>query len=325
MPLKRSFTIFIWFATLFFLVGHSEARSIKVSVPAQSISHMAFYTAQDKGFYREEGLDVDFILMNAPVALRALIGGDVDFTTVGGSGIAPILRGAPLRFFFVGFHRPIHWLYARPEIADIDALKGKKIANSGIGTPADIMVKRILRSHGLEAGKNLTIIYIGVLATRYAALASGAVDATPLTLPWNLKADEAGFRDLVNFTKQDLVEMTGTILAPDALFRSEPGLIEKFIRGTLKGLLYARDNRAGTIRVLANKFKVKEEMAGKMYDSSWPAMTVDGIVSKDAERRIVDEEMTRLGVKEVPPPDRVFNFSMVRKIRAELDAAGWKP
>ncbi|HUK40725.1 MAG TPA: ABC transporter substrate-binding protein [Candidatus Acidoferrales bacterium] len=325
MPLKRSLTIFIWFATLFFLVGHSEARSIKVSVPAQSISHMAFYTAQDKGFYREEGLDVDFILMNAPVALRALIGGDVDFTTVGGSGIAPILRGAPLRFFFVGFHRPIHWLYARPEIADIDALKGKKIANSGIGTPADIMVKRILRSHGLEAGKNLTIIYIGVLATRYAALASGAVDATPLTLPWNLKADEAGFRDLVNFTKQDLVEMTGTILAPDALFRSEPGLIEKFIRGTLKGLLYARDNRAGTIRVLANKFKVKEEMAGKMYDSSWPAMTVDGIVSKDAERRIVDEEMTRLGVKEVPPPDRVFNFSMVRKIRAELDAAGWKP
>ena len=325
MPLKRSLTIFIWFATLFFLVGHSEARSIKVSVPAQSISHMAFYTAQDKGFYREEGLDVDFILMNAPVALRALIGGDVDFTTVGGSGIAPILRGAPLRFFFVGFHRPIHWLYARPEIADIDALKGKKIANSGIGTPADIMVKRILRSHGLEAGKNLTIIYIGVLATRYAALTSGAVDATPLTLPWNLKADEAGFRDLVNFTKQDLVEMTGTILAPDALFRSEPGLIEKFIRGTLKGLLYARDNRAGTIRVLANKFKVKEEMAGKMYDSSWPAMTVDGIVSKDAERRIVDEEMTRLGVKEVPPPDRVFNFSMVRKIRAELDAAGWKP
>jgi ABC-type nitrate/sulfonate/bicarbonate transport system substrate-binding protein len=249
----------------------------------------------------------------------------VDFSTVGGSGLPPILRGAPLRFFFVGFNRPIHWLYAKPEISDIKALKGKKIANSSIGSPVDIMVKRMLRSHGLEIGENLTIIYIGVLATRYAALASGAVDATPLTIPWNLKADEAGFRELVNFTKQDLVEMTGTIFVPDALSRSDPALIEKFIRGTLKGLMYARDNRAGTIRVLANKFKIKEDMAGKIYDSSRPAMTVDGTVSKDAERRIVDDEVGRLGVKESPPLDRVFNFSLVRRIRAELDAAGWKP
>ena len=261
---------FIWFLAVSSLGGSSEARSIKVSVPALSVSHTAFYTAQDRGFYREEGLDIDFILMNSPVALRALIGGDVDFSTVGGSGLAPILRGAPLRFFFAGFIRPIHWLYAKPEIADIKALQGKKIANSSIGSPADIMVKRVLRSHGLEAGQNLTIIYIGVLATRYAALASGAVDATPLTVPWNLKADEAGFRELVNFTKQDLVEMTGTILVPDALSRSDPALIEKFIRGTLKGLIYARDNRAGTIRVLSNKFKIKEDMAGKIYDSSGP-------------------------------------------------------
>jgi hypothetical protein len=121
------------------------------------------------------------------------------------------------------------------------------------------------------------------------------------------------------------VEMTGTILVPDALSRSDPVLIEKFIRGTLKGLMYARDNRAGTIRVLANKFKIKEDMAGKIYDSSQPAMTVDGTVSKDAERRIVEEELGRLGVKEAPPLDRVFNFLPVRKIRADLDAVGWKP
>ena len=310
---------------LFSLAGASEARSIKVSVPAQSVSHMGFYTAQEKGFFREEGLDVDFILMNAPVALRALIGGDVDFSTVGGSGVPAILRGAPLRFFFVGFSRPIHWLYAKPEIADIKALKGKKVANSSIGSASDIMVKRVLRTHGLEAGQNLSIIYIGVLATRYAALVSGVVDATALTFPWNFRADEAGFRELVNFTKQDLVEVTGTIFVPDALSRSDPGLVEKFIRGTLKGFMYARDNRPGTIRVLANKFKISEEMAGKIYDSSRPAMTLDGTVSKDAEKRIVDEELGRLGLKEAPPLDRVFNFSLVRKIRSELDAGGWKP
>ena len=83
--ITRGMKFFIWFLAVSLQAGISEARSIKVSVPAQSISHIAFYTAQDRGFYREEGLDIDFILMNSPVALRALIGGDVDFSTIGGS------------------------------------------------------------------------------------------------------------------------------------------------------------------------------------------------------------------------------------------------
>ena len=80
---------------LFSLAGSSQARNIKVSVPAQSVSHVGFYVAKDRGYYRDEGVDVELILMNAAVAVRALIGGDVDFTTVGGSGVPPILRGAP--------------------------------------------------------------------------------------------------------------------------------------------------------------------------------------------------------------------------------------
>jgi hypothetical protein len=54
-----------------------------------------------------------------------------------------------------------------------------------------------------------------------------------------------------------------------------------------------------------------------------PAMTSDGTVSKEAEKRIVDDVIGRVGLKEAPSLDRVFNFSLVRKIRGELDAAGW--
>ena len=135
-----------------------EARSVKVSVPAQSISHVAFYAAKDKGYYREEGLDVELVLMNAAVAVRALIGGDVDFTSVGGSGVPPILRGAPLHFFLLGFHRPIHWLFARPDIYDVKSLKGKKVATSSIGSASDLLLKEVLKRNGLEGGQNLTII-----------------------------------------------------------------------------------------------------------------------------------------------------------------------
>ena len=302
-----------------------EARVIKVSVPAHSISHIAFYAAKDKGFYRDEGLEVDLILMNAGVAVRALIGGDVDFTTVGTSGVPPILRGAPLRFLFLSFSRPIHWLYAKPEIQDVKGLKGRKVATSSIGSASDVLLKSVLKNNGLEGGQNLTIVSIGVLSTRYAALVGGAVDATPLTFPWNFMAEEAGFRELVNFTKQDLLDITGSIIVPDALSRSDPAVVEKFTRGTLKGFIYARENRAGTTPVLARNLKIKEDMAGKILDLSRPAMTVDGTINKEAEKRIVDDVLGRVGLKDAPPLDRVFNFSLARKIRAELDAGGWKP
>jgi len=302
-----------------------EARSVKVSVPAQSISHVAFYAAKDKGYFREEGLDVELVLMNAAVAVRALIGGDVDFTSVGGSGVPPILRGAPLQFFLLGFHRPIHWLFARPDIYDVKSLKGKKVATSSIGSASDLLLKEVLKRNGLEGGQNLTIISIGVQSTRYAALVSGTVDATPLTFPWNILAAEAGFRELVNFTKQDFIDMSGSIIVPDALSRSDPILVEKFTRGTLKGLLYARENRLGTIPILARNLKLKEEMAGKIYDLSKPAMTLDGTLTREAEKRIIDDALVRVGLKEAPPLDRLFNFSLVRKIRADLDSGGWKP
>jgi ABC-type nitrate/sulfonate/bicarbonate transport system substrate-binding protein len=313
-------------AAAFLLIVSSppvSARTVKVSVPAHSISHVAFYVAREKNFYRDEGLDVDLILMNAGVAVRALIGGDVDFTTVGTSGMPPILRGAPLKFYFLSFSRPIHWLYARPEIQDVKSLRGRKVATSGIGSASDVLFKSVLKNNGLEGGQNLTIISIGVAATRYAALISGSVDATPLTFPHNFMAQEAGFRELVNFTKTDLLDITGSIIAPDALLRSEPTTVERFTRATLKGFLYARDNRTGTIPILARNLKIKEDTAARILDMSGPAMTSDGTVSKEVEKRIIDEVTGRVGLKESPPAERVFNFSVVRKIRGELEAAGW--
>ncbi|HEY7163975.1 MAG TPA: ABC transporter substrate-binding protein [Candidatus Binatia bacterium] len=301
----------------------THAKTVKLSVPAHSISHVAFYVAKEKGFYRDEGLDVDLILMNAGVAVRALIGGDVDFTTVGTSGVPAILRGAPLKFYFLSFSRPIHWLYARPEIKDVKALRGRKVATSGIGSASDVLFKSVLKSNGLEGGQDLTIVSIGVASTRYAALISGSVDATPLTFPHNFMAEQAGFRELVNFTKTDLLDITGSIIAPDALFRSDPATVERFTRATLKGFLYARENRAGTIPILARNLKVNDDRAAKILDMASPAMTSDGTVSKEAEKRIVDDVIGRVGLKEAPSLDRVFNFSLVRKIRGELDAAGW--
>src|SRR5512145_1901173 len=101
--------------------------TVNVAVPSFSMSLVAFMAAKERGYYRQEGLDVNFVLMPAAIASRALIAGNVDFATVGGSALTASLGGAPLRLLFSSFNRSLFWLYSRPEIADVKELKGKKI------------------------------------------------------------------------------------------------------------------------------------------------------------------------------------------------------
>lgn len=97
-----------------------------MAVATLSQSVLPMVVAQEKGYFREEDLDVELILMPASVANMALIGGNVDFISSGPSVIGAIARGAPLKFVFICFNRPMHWLYAKPEIKDVQGLKGKK-------------------------------------------------------------------------------------------------------------------------------------------------------------------------------------------------------
>ena len=55
----------------------------------------------------------------------------------------------------------------------------------------------------------------------------------------------------------------------------------------MRGLIYARENRAGAIPVLAHSLRVKEDMAGKIYDSARSAMTIDGTITDEAQKRVI--------------------------------------
>ncbi len=326
MRRKLRLRIVVWFLTLFGFISAAEARSVRVAIPSTTHAVLAFTTTKEKGYYKEEGLEVELILMSAPIASRALVGGDVDIATVGGAGLPPLLRGAPLRFLFTTYNRPMFWLYARPDIRDVKELKGKRVGVSGIGSGPDSLLREILRRNGLEGGREVAILSLGIMPTIYSGLHSGVVDAAMLSPPLTFRAEESGFRELVSFIKQDLVELQGSILVREALLQSDPPMMEKFIRGTFRGFLHIRDNRPGTIPILARYLQVKEDLAGKAYDQVVrPAMTQDGTISEEMQKKAVEHVLKRMDLKEPPPLSKIFDFSIARRVGAEIQAKGWRP
>lgn len=302
-----------------------ELINLPVAIPAVSPAATTFVVARDRGYYREEGLDVQLIVMPSAVGTQALIGGNVKFTTVGGAGLLPALRGAPLRFLFATFNRPMFWLYAKPDIRSIKDLKGKRVGVSSFGSGPDSLLRDLLTKQGLDGGRDVTIMAMGAGTGRFYALQAGAVDAAMLSIPSNFMAHDAGFHPLVSFIDQEWVELQGSVVTTEQLLSTEPLLAEKFVRASLKGLLYARERRPETIAILARFLKEKEDGAAKIYDVVRPGMTADGTVSTELQRRSFEHILGRVTLKEPPRVEKIFDFSLAAKARQELRAKGWKP
>jgi NitT/TauT family transport system substrate-binding protein len=305
--------------------ARTEARTVNIAVPTLSMVVIAFTAAKEKGYYQDEGLDVNLVVMRDTLGISALIGGNADFASMSGAGFTAILGGVPLRFAFSSFFRPMFWLYAKPEIQDVKALRGKRVGVTGLGSGPDNLLRETLKRNGLEGGRDVTILALGLPATLAAALRAGTVDAGTVSPPFNFAVRDAGFRELVSFLKEDFVELQGSILAHERILQSDPGLVEKFVRGTLKGLRYARENKAGTIPVLLRYMKLKDDLAGQYYDLVRPIMTRDGTVNTEFQKKYLDQALKVLAPKESPGVERIYNYSLARKINAELDASGWKP
>ncbi|MBI4526516.1 MAG: ABC transporter substrate-binding protein [Deltaproteobacteria bacterium] len=306
-------------------VHGQQLRKIHVAIPAISPASTTFVVAREMGYYRDEGLHVELVAMPAAVAIQALIGRNTEFATVGGAGLPPVLRGAPLRFLFTTFNRPMFWLYAKPEIRSIRDLKGKKVGVSSLGSGPDSLLRDLLKKHGLEGGRDVVIMPMGAGTARFVALKAGSVDAAMLSIPSNFMADEAGYRELVALIKQDLVELQGSILAREEVLESDPVLVEKFVRGSLKGLLYFQKKRSGTAAILTRFLRTKEDVAARIYDLVHPGITQDGTVSEDLQRRSMEHILDRVGLKEPPSIGKVFDFALTKKVRDDLQQKGWMP
>lgn len=318
---RLSLTLLLLF--IFVSFEDSGAETVKIAIPSTTQAVLPFTIARDKGYYRAEGLDVELILMSAPTASRALLSDDVAVATVGGAGLPPVLRGSPFKFLFTTYNRAMFWLFAKPEIRDVRGLKGKRIGVSGIGSGPDSLLREILRQNGLDANRDVAVLSLGVMPTIFAGLQAGTVDAAMLSPPVTFKAEEAGFRELVSFPKQDLIELQGSVLVRDASLQSNRAQMERFLRGTYKGFLHVKEDRAGTIPFIARYLQLQERLATDAYDQVVrPAMTQDGTLSSEMQAKAVEHVLKRLDLKEAPPLAKIFDFSLTRKIMAELK--GWR-
>ena len=312
-------------ATLFISGAEAQLKKVRMATPGYTVSMISFLAAKMNGYYAAEGLDVELLATRAPTANLAVLSGSVEFSAVPLAGLSTALRGGPLKLLFVGFDKPQHELFARPDLQGLKALRGKKIAVAGIGTIGEVILREHLNANGIDAAHDVTLLAMGAPDTRLATLLSGNVDAAMLIAPYTLNAKDAGFREIVAFKDLNFVLPSGGIVARDEVLRSDPATVEKFVRASLMGFLSARDHRGEAIKVLVRNLRIDEPMAANIYDSSRPTMTSDGALTAETQKKMIAFFSKIEGAKDISSADKVFDFSSLRKAHATLQTRGWKP
>jgi NitT/TauT family transport system substrate-binding protein len=303
-----------------------ELKKIRVAIPTFSLITAATLIPTERGYWREEGLDVEVIVIRSAPSVVALAAKEVDFLTIGGGGLIGILRGLPLRVLFAPFRRPLYALYAKPEIRSIPELDGRKVGVSSIGSGPDLLLRDLLRKRMADGGKKVTILAVGGGGERFAALKTGVVDAAVLASPFTLNAKQDGFRELFSFiTEKEYTDIPVATFAREELIQSNSVVVEKFIRAQTKGLLYMRNSRDRAIASLARGLKTTEANAGQGFDEMRPALTEDGTINQDEQRKSIEYLVNPTTLKEAPHLDKIYDFSVTRKVYQELQSRGWKP
>ena len=312
-------------------VPAQAADKVKVTYPTLTTSFIFFFAAIDKGYYTEEGLDLDVVEAGGGIATPALVSGDAQFSTSGSAAISAIMKGAKLKVLMVGEDRPSWQIWSsKPEIKTIEDLKGQQIGIISRGDTGEIAIRYLLKKHNLAADAvSFTPMGSG-LATRMAIVRAGTLPAALLQPAEVEQLKASGSLATAHLVADTAAEVRSTfngLATSDAMIKAKPDVMTRFVRATRKGMIYAKTLKAQAIDVFVRRMKGSATGAETGYDELHKVMAEDATIPPDAQATELALRADMLGMAKdkIPPASAVFDFSWVEKVNAELKASGWAP
>lgn len=289
------------------------AEDVNAAISSIGLYEMPLEIAKQKGFYKEEGLNVRSIVVTTGLQATALAAGELDYSTVGGAVIRAAAKGLRVKAVMGWWDRPLHILVGKPELKDIKDLKHKRVAISSIGSTPHVMVKEALKSAGMDPDHDVTFMTMGGSSARLAALQAGTVDATPLDVAFLEKTEKLGLRTILSFG--DVVDLPlGGLAVSTEKIKTNPEQIKRMIRATLKGLRFFKTNKQETLDIMKSYLSISPQYVGKVYDIAVRSLNENGNVGKKslANELRLDKEI--LGLKQDISEKEVTDWSFVRAV-----------
>jgi len=306
---------------VFVLLAQSSAAApaptkVTIHIPSKSLSIMPYYFGKDKGFFAAEQIEPQLVMMAPPVAIAALVAGELDFSSTTGAATSAIIRGLPIRRVFYVQQDPVHVLLAQPEIKSIEELIGKTVGVTALTDAVGMSTNVILRAHGIEAGK-VTLLAMQVTDNAIKSLTSRRIAATLLAPPYVEELQAKGYVKLAEARTYAPLSFIGLVTAIDTMKKS-PQKVYGMIAALHRTMTYIINptNRNEVVQYVSSYHKIDLALAEKAFAAQMLGYSKDGTKPRAAVEKEIEIYRETLKVTKTFTPDDLEDLSLLRKVQS---------
>ena len=295
-----------------FVPPAAAQTKIIVGLSSVNIAFLPVYVSQEKGFFKDEGLDVLFVMFNAgSTNLQALIGGDIQIM---GSAFVETIGGRAAGFDVKNFWgicnlMPFQ-LYSQPGFNSMKEAKGKRFAISRFGSLTDFLTRATLNHFGINP-KEVTIMQIGSTPARFAALTAKGVDASIVWFPVTEIAKSKGFVKLLDLKEVFPEWPYETFAAKESWLNKEKATVTRFLRAYQRGVKHTLENKEDGVKAIQKYVKMDPAYAPLGYDEYRDSFPINGRLAEKAIPVVIEQEFESGRIKRKITLDELVDHSFM--------------
>ncbi|MBK1679019.1 ABC transporter substrate-binding protein [Rhodocyclus tenuis] len=271
--MKRSNSLKLALGAVLFAVGLGQALAETIKVGYLPVTgHAKFFVAKERGFFAQQGLDVDLIeFQNSADGLNAVVAGKLDVGAFGTTApVAHIAKGANLKIIggIMGGDAAVITTAANAKsIHNVADLKGKKIATVRMAS-GDAVLRGALKEAGINWKTDTQIFELKNPPAVIEAVKSGQVDAGVVWGPHDLRAEDQGLKIVLHSTSLQPGHPCCRIVVTDKRLNDRV-VWEKFLRAILLAEKFSTENKKETVEAIAKYVKIDQQLLWRGFYSPY--------------------------------------------------------
>jgi NitT/TauT family transport system substrate-binding protein len=232
-------------------------------------SQSSVWIPHEAGIFKKHGLDLELLYVGGGGrAAQVVQSGEVPMGIfTGGAVVTANLAGGDLVVVASGLNAITFFLVARPDVRQIEELKGKKIGITRFGSATDFALSYSERKWPIKRARDFAVIQMGGMPEMMQGLKAGALDAATLNAEFTILARKEGLKELADMSALGLSFPTSAIVTTRSFIKRNENAVRKFVRGFVEGSHFAKTNRAASVEVFRKYIRNDDrEYLNGLYD-----------------------------------------------------------
>ncbi len=308
------------------LASAALGEQVRTVIPRATLNYLSVPVAEVKGYFRDQGLDNQTIVIPGSTAIAALVSGNVEYSGAGGTGMRAALRGAPIKAIMFQTEKVTWYLLAAADIQKISDLKGKRVAVGTVGDTQDALITMLVEREGVS-GRDISRVAMPSRNTTNTILSlkTGAFSAAVVNADESLLGEKEGLRTLAFVGDLFPYPFQGFV-ATDKMIAERPNDIKRWLRPMARALMFIRERPEEAADIAMKKIPMGNMTRPlviegiRRFAKSLPE-GVPGLPTAQGIKNLMEYDVKApLKIKEDIPPEKVMNLKLMREVKEELES-----